>query len=380
MQREHSRERYEELAAKWLNGTITEEEAAEYANWYNSGQDEPLEVPADFAADRETHRLRMLGQINAGLHSAEMPKRRTGTYWKAAAAVLILLSAGAYWFSRPVKQQVGTTVQAVEDIAPGKNGAVLVLANGKEIVLDDAADGQVAQQGGVQIVKSGGALAYEANGMEGTTLVYNTIRTPRGRHFELRLPDGTRAWLNAGSAIRYPASFGDDRRSVEMEGEVYFEVAKDASRPFSVTVNGMEVAVLGTRFNIMAYANEKDIRTSLLEGAVAVSMGGARHRLAPGQEAVAGRESRNIRVMEADTEQALAWKEGYFRFNRAGIPDVMRQLERWYDIEVRYEGNIPAREFGGELSRSLPMSGVLRFLEKAGVNFRQDGNIITVLP
>ena len=264
------------------------------------------------------------------------------------------------------------------EVPPGGNHATLTLADGSVISLDSAANGVLTQQGNVKIVKqSNGQLLYEGAGNH--EMMYNTMTTPRGGQYRLTLPDGTLVWLNAASSVTYPAAFTGRERSVSVTGEVYFEVAANENMPFRVKAGDMNINVIGTRFNVNAYAEEPTVRTTLIEGAVSVSAGQASAVLKPGQQArVQGNHTLAV-INNIDTEEIIAWKNGYFQFTDADMPAVMRQIEKWYDVKVTYEGAIPKRSFGGGIQRSLPLSQVLGILEANDVKFKIEGKNITVL-
>ncbi|WP_343702336.1 FecR domain-containing protein [Chitinophaga sp.] len=302
----------------------------------------------------------------------------------AAAVVLLLASTAAYWLLRQpqaVKAPVATEQPGKKDIAPGGNKAVLTLADGSEIVLDSVGNGILAQQGGVRVIKSGsGQLQYDAPGATGET-VYNKISTPRGGQYQVTLPDGSRVWLNASSSLRYPAAFTTAARVVELQGEAYFEVAKAAGKPFRVKVGNMEVKVLGTHFNIMAYEDEEAVKTTLLEGAVEVTGSGSTRKLKPGQGASLHRQSGVLELLpEVNTEEAVAWKNGFIQFEGNDIRSAMRQIARWYDVDVIYKGNVPAH-FRGIVPRDVPVSRVLKMMEMTGeVRFEIGEKQIIVSP
>jgi ferric-dicitrate binding protein FerR (iron transport regulator) len=221
------------------------------------------------------------------------------------------------------------------------------------------------------------------NAGNGDALVsYNTLRTPRGGQFRLTLPDGTGVWLNAASSITYPTAFNGAARNVTVTGEVYFEVAQIPNKPFMVKVNDhTAIQVLGTQFNISAYADEATVNTTLLQGSIKVTAGSNALVLQPGQQAQTT-DGGALQVLDhADTDQAIAWKNGSFNFNGKGLPEVMRQLSRWYDIEVVFSGKVPVRKFGGEIQRSLPLSEVLEILQQMDVKFKiKDEKTLIVLP
>jgi ferric-dicitrate binding protein FerR (iron transport regulator) len=307
-----------------------------------------------------------------------------GRMQAAAVVVFCLLGGAVYWFWRghgsPATGQ--TAMRYSTPIVPGGNRAVLTLGDGRTISLDSAKDGTLAQQGNARIIKmNAGVLAYDARN-KGTEVLYNTIATPYGGQYQVVLPDGSKVWLNAASSLRFPTAFTDKERKVELTGEGYFEIARDASRPFTVHVTGGEdVQVLGTSFNIMAYANEGQSFTTLVSGKVRVRRGEAAVELEPGKQAIADGSTHALSVAEANIEQAIAWKEGLFRFHETGIRELMRQVERWYNVEVVYQTDGKEQDFTGIVSRSKSIGELLHTLELTQtVHFRIEGRKIIVLP
>jgi len=339
-------------------------------------------------AQRNRHQEQNLQAILENIHAAPVKVvhrihflRRWG--W-AAAAVLLLLAAGAvyFWPQRRTTPQLAHTLPV--DIAPGRNGAVLTLADGSQLVLDSVNNGVVAAQQGAQVVMQNGQLTYNSAGKGNGNLAYNIMSTPKGRQFSLVLPDGSKVWLNAASSLKYPTAFTGKERVVELTGEAYFEIAKNAAQPFKVNVPGRAaIAVLGTSFNINAYADEDALKASLLQGSIRLQGSGnaaAPVVLQPGQQ---GRLQPNtpIHVLQADMDKVMAWKNGIFNFNDASLQEVMRQLERWYDIEVVYEKGVPDRYFYGKVSRDIPLSGLLKVLDATRVHFRiEQGRKLVVMP
>jgi ferric-dicitrate binding protein FerR (iron transport regulator) len=271
----------------------------------------------------------------------------------------------------------------VKDVPPGSNRASLTLANGAVLLLDSTAN-QVIQQGATTVRQQGGQLQYDVQGAAGATS-YNTLATPRGGQFQVSLPDGTKVWLNAASSIKYPTAFTGAERKVEITGEAYLEVATlrgaaGQKIPFKVMAgNACEIEVLGTHFNINTYTDEPAIKTTLLEGRVKVinrqapAGNEASAILRPGQQAqVALRDAKIHVVDDCDTEQVIAWKNGAFSFDNKSLEEVMRQLARWYDIDVVYEGKPPAVTFVGEMGRDVHLSKVLVFLRESRVSFRME--------
>jgi ferric-dicitrate binding protein FerR (iron transport regulator) len=322
--------------------------------------------------------------IMAGKSAKKSPLFKRLLPYVAAAALIAFAVTGLIYFLQPAAP---SHIQAVNEklphqVLPGGNKAVLTLADGTQITLDSTGNGAIASQGNVQVVKlDSGQLAYNATkGEKGKEMSYNTLVTPRGGQFRITLPDGTKVWLNAASSLRFPTAFNGKERAVQLIGEAYFEVAKNEQMPFKVEVNKMAVQVLGTHFNVMAYPDEANIQTTLLEGAVKIAHGGKTVQLKPGQQAELNTTG-NMSVNEdVDIEEVVAWKNGYFHFNHESLEGMMRQIGRWYDAEIVYEGNIPEREFGGKIERGSDISEVLKILELSKVHFRIEGKKITVTP
>lgn len=302
-------------------------------------------------------------------------------WWAAAAAFLLLLGAGTLWLRHPANKEMAAQEDAVKhavpDIAPGGTKALLTLANGNVVPLDSAGT-QNWMQGNTKVQQSGGLLAYSG---DDDAVSYNTLTTPRGGTFRVTLPDGSNVWLNAASSLRYPTSFKGGERLVAVQGEAYFEIAQNAQHPFKVKINDKTtIVVLGTSFNVNAYANENSIATTLFSGAVRMQQGNEQVTLHPGQQARTGLTAIET-VQNIDTAQVLAWKNGLFDFHNATLPEVMRQLARWYDIEVVYEGNIPAITFDGKMDRHLQLSQIIKIFSYMKLNCRLEGNRrLVVLP
>lgn len=320
----------------------------------------------------------------------------------AAAGIFFLTGGGALLRSlhRPVAPVARVAVRSARrfknDVQPGGNKAILTLADGSSIVLDSAGNGTLTVQGNTKILKlASGSLAYQSNRHPAAAagLVYNTISTPRGGQYQIVLPDGSKVWLDASSSLRFPTSFANDphQREVQLTGEAYFDVAADPQKPFRVSVfpgapsRGGElqhVEVLGTEFNIMAYADETSVKTTLVEGAVRVgAAGGVNVQLKPSEQAQLDPWLRNglTVIGDADVDAAVAWKNGYFDFNKANIETIMRQLARWYDVDVSFVGNGSRdRLFYGGIQRNLPLTSVFKILERSGVQFSIDGKKVVV--
>jgi len=302
--------------------------------------------------------------------------------WVAAASVIFLLGIAIYFVVDDKKDPPFPSGSiTAEQIQPGKEGAVLTLADGSQVSLDSVKNGVIAMQYGVTARVIDGSLVYEGSGNQ---VQYNTMSTPKGRQYQLTLPDGTKVWLNAASSVKYPTVFTGNERNVSISGEVYFEVAKKSSQPFRVAVDRkLTIDVLGTSFNVNAYPDETTLYTTLIDGAVRVtgSKAGNSQVLKPAQQAVlANGESISVNN-NVDTDKVLAWKNGVFNFEGASLADVMKQIERWYDIEVVYEKGIPDIKFWGKITKDVPLSGMLIALEKTKVHFKMENNrTLVVLP
>jgi transmembrane sensor len=299
-----------------------------------------------------------------------------------AIAASLLLCISLVWLLRPIARHPvqAKLIQPGSSIHPGGNKAILTLANGEEIVLDSAQNGKIAQQGATTIIKLNGRLGYNTGNANSGELLYNTITTPKGGQYEIVLPDGSRVWLNSASSLKFPTAFKGKERQVELTGEGYFEIEKNAHMPFSVSINKLKVQVLGTSFNTMAYTDEGVINTTLLEGAVAVSEGDLVKRLLPGQQAKLSSGDHRLTVGKADIQKAVAWKNGLFEFDNTDLATIMRQLARWYDVEIIYRVTPDKTPLGGSISRSLNLTEVLNLLEANGINhFKIEGKKIIVL-
>lgn len=315
-------------------------------------------------------------RANASLHEQWQRKGRRPVLlllrWAAAAALIAAITTFVFINRRPHPE-----VKIALDVQAGSNKAVLTLSDGSTITLDSVTGGTIARQGNAAIIKSGnGEIYYDSKqGQENDQVMVNKISTPMGGQYVVTLPDGTKAWLNAASSITYPVHFAGSERKVTVTGEVYLEVAKNASHPFLAVVAGSSgVQVLGTSFNINAYGDEGNIKTTLIDGRIKI----AGTILKPGQQAI---ENINepVRILnEVNTEKEMAWKNGIFYFEDASLPQVMKQLERWYDIEVRYKGAAPTLRINGKMDRKLTLQGVMDFLTKMGVNYTMEGRTIQV--
>ncbi|TWW01557.1 FecR family protein [Chitinophaga pinensis] len=376
----------EERAAfhAWLQ-TLTPAEMAALMDEYGEMlvHIETSSAPADEALLAAIHREISTQEV---AEPTPLIRRIALRKWAQAAAVALLLGVGIYlWEARQTHPAAPPVVVQNTDIGPGKEGALLTLADGSVITLESAHTGQIAQQGGATASLSGNSLVYDKNGRED---VYNTMSTPNGRQFRLVLPDGTKVWLNAASSIRYPTLFSGKERRVSVTGEAYFEVAANADMPFRINVRDKaEIEVLGTNFNVNAYNNEETISTTLLAGSVRVlSTNNKGVIIKPGQQAqianlsgIQGNQhNTGIEVISTDVDKAVAWKNGLFNFDNVPLQEAMRQLERWYDIRIVYEKEVPDIRLAGKMTKQVTLGGLLIVLEELGVHCKLEANTLTV--
>lgn len=368
----------QELINKYLEGKATSEEKLLLERWYNHeiDQAEPMSGQVDF----DDIEQKLLSRLPIHQH------KTTRLYYRiAGVAAVLLIITGLYLFinqrDEPVKQ---ITSKTVVPIPPGSNKAVLTLANGERVLLNDAENGRLAQQSGNLIIKEAdGKLVYTADLNKTASTVYNVIETPKGGQYQLRLPDGTKVWLNAASSLKFPATFnGVTQRKVELQGEAYFEVHKNKEKPFIVSTVKQEIEVLGTHFNVNSYLDEGETKTTLLEGSVNVLRKGAFKGtvLSPGQQLVLNDAGTLLHIKKGNIDEAMAWKNGKFIFNDQNLQTIMRQISRWYDVDVEYNGNRTANKvFGGTISRFESLEQALEILELTGsVHFVVEGRRVIV--
>jgi transmembrane sensor len=404
MEPENPDNKYLQLAEKWMNGTITPEEESVFAQWYNEQQNKEIVIPVSFVSGEEEHSRRIWERIQQVRAASEpmtaigpagapelagmrkLTRMRAWTPRVAASVLLVLVSAASIWwfYSRsPVRQPIaGTLMVDTLAIHPVGNRARLTLGNGAVVDLDAVKEGLITGDEKTRIDKQKAQLVYGAPADETVlpVVVYNTLTTPRGGMYSVVLSDGTKVWLNASSSLRYPTAFTGRVREVSLTGEAYFEVAQKPSQPFKVVVNGMDVNVLGTHFNVMAYDDESAIATTLLEGSVKVDFNGRSIALAPGQQSLLMKDKEELRVRNVDVDEAVAWKNGIFQFRSEDIKSVMRKVARWYDVDVRYEGDV-SNHFSGAVRRDADVSSLLRTMELTHeVQFHIEGRTITVSP
>lgn len=379
------------LVARQLAGELAPDEFQELVDWGNASR-----LHRDFL-DRlrdETlieNELRKWKNIDSAVGYDRwigyMKKRRRGRVvriagWSAAASLLIAIAIGG--LMRTVHPTAHTTngvsIAVNRTVMPGRNMATLTLANGQRLLLDSVAKGELGVQGDSKVMKADStSLAYKPSGNSSVPVEYNVLTTPKAGQFQVTLPDGSRVWLNNVSSLRYPTSFRGKDRRVELTGEAYFEIARDVRKPFIVQVKDASIEVLGTNFNVMAYPDESGSQTTLLTGAVRVKAGTGEINLHPDEQVQVTGSGELKLAKDVASADIVSWKDGFFYFGRASFAAVMRQLARWYDIDVVYEGKIPDMEFGGKVDRTLPLNDLLKFLDKNQVHFRLEGRKLIVL-
>ncbi|MEL1239523.1 FecR family protein [Flavobacterium flavipallidum] len=371
------------LLQKYQNGTLSNEEKDKLDAWY-------LYKVSNSKLQLSEQQLNDSYEYLKSQLSLEKETKVISLWQRVAvaASIAVVLGTGIFYFTKTEKQ-VNPVVQKVQDIAPGGNRGILTLSNGKQIILSDVSkEGAIAKEGDDEEVtvklSANGVVTYiinsEANKTKGDVASFNTLSTPLGGQYNIILGDGTKVFLNAVSSIKYPTQFNGDKRIVELEGEAYFEVSKNKSKPFIVKCGNQMVEVLGTHFNIHNYNDEKFVKTTLLEGSVAVSHGNERVVLKPGQQSNVSGTLGKIQVKEVDTDLAVAWKNGRFKFDNADLKTVMKQLERWYGIKVEYRGNVSDVRFNGGTFMNKNLSEVLKVLELSNIKFKVEGKTIIVYP
>ncbi|QEC42855.1 FecR family protein [Pseudobacter ginsenosidimutans] len=397
---ETPQDRIVQLLTRYSQRTATEAELAELTEWMaNTSNAAPFDALVTQLLEQQTSQQSkaqdpnweilyekvLAGRPTLAAIPESVPVRSIRKRWLVAASVAVLLGAGAWlWSINSRETTASAPIVATTPIGPGQEGAILTLADGTTILLDSIVNGFVSNQSGVEVVLQNGELNY-GKGQSSNNPSYNSMSTPKGRQFRLQLPDGTRVWLNAASSIRYPVAFAEKERRVEIQGEAYFEVAVNKSKPFLININNKaEVEVLGTSFNVNAYADEPQISTTLLNGRIRVSGANSvttsdKLLLQPGQQAQLKDDQFEL-VKNPDLSKVMAWKNGLFNFEGTDLKEMMRQLVRWYDIEVVYEGNVPDVHFFGKMSRKLDLSTVLAALKGFGLHFRMENRKLVIMP
>jgi transmembrane sensor len=379
------------LIVRHLGGLLTKDEETELSNWANLSEVNRqllIRINNEDQLKKELHQWKSIDPEKGYVHwvYSRQVRRKFRTFrlvGLTAAASLVGMIA-LIGIRREVVQKEGLSSSATKTnaiVSPGRNTALLTLANGQQVLLDSVNARNLPVQKGIKIDKiDSSSLSYSLPRLgKEEELAYNTLTTPRSGQYQVQLSDGSRVWLNNVSSLRYPVVFGGNERMVELSGEAYFEIANDVNRPFIVKAVGHEVRVLGTNFNIKAYADEDVTATTLLTGAVQVKAGGETVRLHPDEQAQWNGTGKLLVMKDVPSRDIVSWKNGFFYFGRASLQEVMRQLARWYDIDVKYEGRVPHQEFGGRIDRNLPLNELLKFLDKSQIHFRLEGRTLVVL-
>ena len=383
---------FQKLLDKYIAGEASLEEEQRLLNFYGSFQKQPQ-------SDQEIDQIgdNILERIQETINPVDEDQYSYRFYYlksiSIAAMILLAITTGIYFYSNReiAEPEHFAEIDVRNDIAPGYNKAILTLADGSKISLDDAANGLLASQGNIAITKTeNGQIVYENNNIDRTKFmanrsVTNTIQTPKGGKYQVRLPDGSKVWLNSASTLSYPTTFAGNERKVQLKGEAYFEISPNKNIPFRVQSGNQIVEVLGTHFNINSYDDEDYVKTTLLEGSVKVILNSKPNvisntrLLKPGEQSLTKSSRSDIRIENADTEKAIAWKNGYFKFRNTPIKEIMREIERWYDVELVYEGKMPTDEFTGFISNDVKISAVLKIMEESGgVKFTVKGKKLKV--
>jgi transmembrane sensor len=382
-----------QLIHKYLKEECSEEELQQLQDWqqqsehnrriFNRLTDDEylLQAVADhYKIDPDEVALEKINaRIDAEEQAKDTAEKAGNVRWiwprlSVAAAILVLLATSTIYILHKNQQGPGITqsMPANQDVAPGGYKATLQLADGRSISLDSASTGQLAQQGSTQVLNKNGQLVYTPSRAGGPSdILWNTLSTSKGQTYPLLLTDGSRITLNAESSIRFPVTFTGDRREVQVTGEVYFQVAHDAARPFTVTAKDMDLQVLGTTFNVNAYNDEESVKTTLVEGSILVKKGIQQKVIRPGQQAQV--LLNDIKVTEVDVDKAIAWKQGFFRFKEDKLSEAMKNIARWYNIEVVFEGNAADVDVSGDIPRTANLSELVRLLAVIDVTARIEG-------
>jgi len=382
------------LLHKYLYGKPTFEDKAKVEKWYEQiDENKSAGDPDELLQLKEKLYQRTWDKLKPG--TKVIPFYKKSFFRIAAAAVLAIGITSVYFLffkrSNPTTTIAKTHSPALKNnvAAPTGNKAILTLADGSTIVLDSAGIGSLAKQGNTMVSKlANGKIAYNNNSNITAKIQFNTLSVPKGsKPIQLVLADGSEVWLNVASSITYPTAFSGIERRVTITGEAYFEVAKNATKPFRVFTSspsgkpdGAEIQVLGTHFNVNAYNDENSLKVTLLEGSVKVGQHEGRSiYIKPGQQAELSQQGELRLNKDIDTDEVIAWKNNWFNFNSLTVPEIMRQIEKWYNVSVKYEGKASNKHFSGIVSRSNDVSEVLKIMEQAGIKFKIEGRNITVM-
>ena len=375
--------RMQDLASRWLDGTLSEAEQREFDDWFSTSVNSPIFIQEHVAPSKEMHRRMLLERV---YKKAKIRRRqKQARVYGAVAAILLIALGGIYVMYEKTSAHVENVhVAELEDVAPGTNRAMLTLADGRVVDLSSDQEGIVI---GEEITYTGGKVVLDSfpgrsNNEAQATSSPMLLTTPRGGQYRIVLSDGSTVWLNAASSLKYPAVFSPHERVVELAGEGYFEVAEDEERPFKVISKGQEIKVLGTAFNVSAYPEETEVKATLVSGSLNVSVHHSSVLLEPGEESVY--VDNHLYTRTADVERTIGWKNGLFRFSNTELRKAMMELGRWYNLDIEYRGAVPTTYFSGEIERSLHLSSVLDILQESGLHFKLEAgdpaNKLIIIP
>ncbi len=366
------------LVEKYLNGSASSEELNAIENYYSHFSNDP-----DITDNLNEEKINALKtglrqKIDAKIDRAEkrvvpLYKRRS---FQVAALILLFLMIGLFAANKLKKEPAKFQAENY-DLAPGSNKATLTLADGSKVDLTTVKNGKLAAQPGSHIIKQNEQLAYRAATDNAVAISYNTLTTPKGGQYQVTLADGTKVWLNAASSLKFPTTFTGAERVVELTGEAYFEVVHNSKQPFKVKTANQIIQDIGTQFNVNVYADEDAAATTLVEGSVKILNAGKQTIIKPGQQYLQKENGVSGVKGDVDIDEVTAWKNGMFQFNNADIKTIMRQISRWYNVDVEYRGQVPASTYHGRISRNSNASAVLNILELGGIDFTiERGKII----
>ncbi len=378
------------IIARSISGTITPAEQAILDDWLQDDRHRQI-----YMAARSGQSIRGILSEFDGFDAKEgyqrfqasIGKRKRLRYrpWMAAAAAILLFAAASvtiYLARQKAHQPVPAGVVSADgdDVPPGGNRATLILADGRRISLDSVRSGIVIGEGNITYQDGTDLTTLTAKGGEEAELPMEmlTLSTPRGGQYQVTLPDGTTVWLNSATTLKYPSRFSGQERVVEIAGEGYFAVTPDKARPFRVLSDGQVIQVLGTEFNVSAYPGEPEIQTTLVKGSIQVA--GADRKepkvMVPGQQSKV--RDGNVGIVDVDIDQYIAWKSGMFHFKHTPLVRMMDQIERWYDVEVVYNSNIPMETFSGRMRRDVSLYTVLDLLKVSEITFHVEGKRLII--
>ncbi|MEO6962890.1 MAG: FecR domain-containing protein [Puia sp.] len=389
----------QDFLERFADGGHTEEEHEQFIYWLRTATPEELELGAERYREiaekkspAETKNRRLVDTIEAAIDAREMGQSKMiplyrRIWFRVAAAVFIILLSGSVWYIQSRKAVVSAVLatnnaKLLNDVAPGGNLAILVMDGGRQVKLGDARRQTITEKNGNQISDQNGLLSYGIGQTSTGTEIYNTIVVPRKGQYQVQLSDGTKVWLNAESTLTYPVVFTDKDRRVVVTGEAYFEVARDPSRPFHVRQGNLDVQVLGTHFNVNSYQDEKQVKVTLLQGAVRLTSSerDSKVTLKPGMQGLVMPGGKLTVTDKVDVNGIIGWTQGEFRFRDADLKSILRQLVRWYDVQVQFRGNTVDRLFTGDMSRNKNLSAVLKVLEMSNIHCSLENNILIVTP